>query len=81
MLTVIDLDAAMLAAQAQAAEWEADFQARWNGPLLQAQAVMEFLSLSPAEQDEMRSQDPEAFAGLARQVARMKGVMTNGPRQ
>jgi hypothetical protein len=51
MLTVIDLDEAQIEAEAQAQQWEQDFQRAFNAPMLRMQAVMSLLALP----DEMRS--------------------------
>lgn len=72
-LTIVDLDAALVAGEAQAQRWEQEFQAQFYGPLLLAQAVQEFLALPEEQQRELLAADPEAFAELKAQVARIRG--------
>ena len=75
-LTVVDLDAAMVAGQSKAQQWEAEFQGRFFGPLLLAQAVQEFLALRPEQQQQLAAADPEAFDELKAQVARIRGGLS-----
>lgn len=72
-LTIVDLDAALVAGQARAQAWEAEWQAQFYGPLLLAEAVQAFLALPPAQQDALRTAEPEVWEQLRAQVARLRG--------
>lgn len=71
-LTTIDLDAAFALGQAQAQEWEQEFQLNWNGPLIEAQAVQMYLSLPPGDRAMLKQADPELAARLEMRVKELQ---------
>ncbi len=62
----------MIAGQAKAEEWEREFQEAWFGPMLMAQAVMQFLSLPPDAHAQMQMDDQGQYAQMLSHVKRMK---------
>lgn len=53
MMNILDVDAAALEAEAVASEWEREFVAKWNEPLLQAELLADFLMNPDPENTEM----------------------------
>lgn len=72
MLTVIDLDSAIALADAKAAEWDQEFELKWNGPLIEADAVRRYLGLGDAERQALKALDPALVARLEQRVDELK---------
>ncbi len=74
MVKITDVLGAMLEAQLKTAEWEAEFQAQFFGPLKLAEQVQQFLSTPPEERAGMA---PEQQAPMIEHARRMQKQMTN----
>lgn len=77
-LTIVDMDAAFIRAQAMTGAWEAEFEAQWNGPLIMAEATQAFLGLPDQERQALKQSDPELYdqlhANATAIVKRMRGA-------
>ncbi len=68
MVKITDVLGAMVAAQAQAAEWEAEFQAAFFGPLRLAEQVQQFLAQSPEQRAGLAPEEQAAMTAHARRM-------------
>jgi hypothetical protein len=72
MITIIDVLAAGIEAQVKVAEWEAEFQEKFYGPLRRAERVQAFLAATPEERAAMA---PDEQARMGEHAQRMQGMM------
>lgn len=72
MVKITDVLAAMVEGQARAAEWEAEFNAQFFGPLALAQQVQQFLAMPHADRQQM---PPEMFQQMAGHADRMSQLV------
>jgi len=72
MVKITDVLAAMVEGQARAAEWEAEFNAQFFGPLMMAQQVQQFLSMPHEAHKQM---PPEMFQQMAGHADRMSQMV------
>lgn len=80
MNTIVDLQSAVLEAKAQAAEWMAEFEAEWNGPLILAEQTMAFLSMTPQERAMLAEADPALHSRITANVRQLhRRVMRPSP--
>jgi hypothetical protein len=77
MITIIDVLAAGIEAQVKVAEWEAEFQEKFYGPLKLAERVQAFLAMPL---DERAALAPEEQARMGEHARRMQQTMGQGPR-
>lgn len=78
MLSVLDLDALLIEAEATVAEWEQEFQENFNQPLMEAALVASLLEMPPEMAAAFKQSDPELFEKLNEQIHRMKGMVKDG---
>ena len=78
MIKITDVLGAMLEAQLKAAEWEAEFQAAFNGPLRLAAQVQAFLAMPPEERGQMSADTHAPLAEHARRMQQQMGGQREG---
>jgi hypothetical protein len=69
MIKITDVLGAFVEAQLRAAEWEAEFQAGFFGPLALAEQVQAFLAMAPEERAQMA---PDEQARMGEHAQRMQ---------
>ena len=73
MVKITDVLGAMVEAQLKAAEWEAEFQAQFNGPLKLAAQVQQFLATPPEQRGPMSADTQARMSEHARRMQQQMG--------
>lgn len=76
MLDVLTVQEIEMSAGLRGEELEAQFQARFNAPLIQAQVVQAVLE-DPALAEQMKRENPAEWARVEARIARMKQIFTS----
>lgn len=73
MLNVLDVQEIEMESVSRVAELEADFQRRFNAPLVEAALVVAVLE-DPAAAEQLKREDPEQFERVSRAIKRMQSI-------
>jgi hypothetical protein len=76
MLTITDIDAAFVEAEAQVSEWWAEFERQFNRPIIVAESMKQLLQMPPEQAQAFMDANPDLFGSLNKKIKRLKG-MTN----
>lgn len=77
MLNVLDVQEIELGATGQAQALEAEFQMRWNAPLIESALVAAVLE-DPDQAEQLKREQPEMFNKISRSIERMKRIVSGG---
>lgn len=76
MLTITDVDAAFVEAEAFVSEVLAEWDRQFNRPLIVAESIKQLLQMPPEQAQAFMDANPDLFGTLNKKIHRLKG-MTN----
>jgi len=77
MLTITDIDAAFVEAEAKVAEWWDEFERQFNRPIIVAESMKQLLQMRPEQAQAFMDANPDLFGSLNKRIKRMKGMVSN----
>lgn len=77
-LTILDIDEGTAESEAKVAEWEREFQARFTEPMVAAQRVVEWLSMTPEQIQQFMKEQPDEFTWVNRYVRDLSRSVKEG---
>lgn len=77
MLTIVDLDAAFMEAEATVEQWEIEFLQQYNRPLLQADMIQRVLTMTLVDVGQFSRDNPAEFEQARKVIARLRKMRGN----
>jgi hypothetical protein len=80
MLTITDIDAAFVEAEAQVAEWWDEFERQFNRPVIVAESMKQLLQMPPEQAQAFMDANPDLFGALNKKINRLRGITNAKPK-